>query len=249
MKDSYLEIFFIVTHRAGGQAGYADGDHTRLTNLVRFALLISFGLNSGRGKEIEELDNAHIICLMYKLISSSKDSEDLSIGLHWDITTQEIKLTNIKTAKGICHARFYWTDVFGFAEHQEIAKNEQKNDYKALFHRTAAVDVGNRTWSARVIWSEISWCIPHFAPNISQQKSTIEHIVSSAATELSYIKRSCCTKNVTTEKFRTFELLVQSGSDVPIYLIVCFMQRDQSNQQQRIDDTFHGPIVEMHNVS
>ena len=33
MKDSYLELDFNVTHRAGAHARYADGDHIKLVKL------------------------------------------------------------------------------------------------------------------------------------------------------------------------------------------------------------------------
>ena len=32
LKDSYLELDFNVSHRAGAHARYADGDHIRLVN-------------------------------------------------------------------------------------------------------------------------------------------------------------------------------------------------------------------------
>ena len=40
LKDSYLELDFNITHRAGGHARYADGDHIRLVNLGPVALFI-----------------------------------------------------------------------------------------------------------------------------------------------------------------------------------------------------------------
>ena len=45
-------------------------------------------------------------------------------------------------------------------------------------------------------------------------------------------------KDVTTENNWTFQLGVGDGIDIPIYLIVGFMQRDQFNQQHQNNDTF-----------
>ena len=73
---------------------------------------------------------------------------------------------------------------------------------------------------------------------IPNQKLMWEHIVSKAPTELTYIKRSSYTKDVTTENNWTFELGVGDGIDIPIYLVVRFMQRDQFNQQHQNNDTF-----------
>ena len=36
MKDSYLELDFSVTHRAGAHAWYADGDHIKLVNFKSY---------------------------------------------------------------------------------------------------------------------------------------------------------------------------------------------------------------------
>ena len=40
LKDSFLELDFIVTHRAAGHSRYADGDHIRLANLGPLLYLI-----------------------------------------------------------------------------------------------------------------------------------------------------------------------------------------------------------------
>ena len=116
MKDSYLELDFNVTHRAGAHARYADGDHIWLTDFGPFALFNECRLTSSSGKEIEEIDNAHVICLMYKLIASSRDSDDLSNGFHRSIAAGERELTICKTIKGNNHDRIYLKDVFVFAE-------------------------------------------------------------------------------------------------------------------------------------
>ena len=71
----------------------------------------------------------------------------------------------------------------------------------------------------------------------------LEHIANKTPTEFSYIKRSSYMKDATTENNRTFELDVGDGIDVPIYIIVGFMQRGQFNQQHQNNDTFYRPTV------
>ena len=56
---------------------------------------------------------------MHKLISSNRDSNDLSIGSHQSNGVRERELTNNKTTKGNYHVRLYLKDVFGFAEQQD----------------------------------------------------------------------------------------------------------------------------------
>ena len=66
LRDSYLQLDFSVTHRAGAHARYADGDEIRLVNLGPIALFNKYRLTSSSGTEIEEIDKAHAICLLRK---------------------------------------------------------------------------------------------------------------------------------------------------------------------------------------
>ena len=50
-------------------------------------------------------------------------------------------------------------------------------------------------------------------------------------------------KGVTTENNRSFEHSVGDSIDVPIYVIVGFMQNDQFNQQHQNSDKFYRPSV------
>ena len=117
LKDSYLEIDLNVTHSSCAHARYVDGVHIRLVNLGPIALFDKYRLTSSSGREIEETENAHVICLMHKLISSSRDSDGLSIGFHRSNAVREKELTNNKTTKVNCHVRIRLADIFGFAEH------------------------------------------------------------------------------------------------------------------------------------
>ena len=87
LKRSYLGLDFNVTHRAGAHAPYADGNHIKLVNLGSIDLFNKYRLNSSSGKEMKEINNAHVNCSMYKLKSSSRDSNDLSI-----VFTEVLKL-------------------------------------------------------------------------------------------------------------------------------------------------------------
>ena len=71
LRDSYHELHFNVTHRAGGHARYVDDDHQGLVNLGPTAFFNQNRLTSSSGKEIEDINNAHVFCLLHKLISSS----------------------------------------------------------------------------------------------------------------------------------------------------------------------------------
>ena len=118
MKENSIELDFNVNHRAGAHARFADNDHIRLVNLGPIALFIIYRLSISSGKELE-FDNAHVICLMYKLMSNSRDSDDSAIGFQRNIDVRERELTNNKTTKSNYHVSIFLKDVFGFAERHD----------------------------------------------------------------------------------------------------------------------------------
>ena len=83
------------------------------------ALFSSFKLTTSSGKHLEDLNHSHIVSLMYTLITSSKDSTDLSIGFERSRNGTKDELTQTKNAKCKYHLRIMLRDVFGFAEHQQ----------------------------------------------------------------------------------------------------------------------------------
>ena len=110
MLNSYLELNFDVLH-AGTNNRYADGNDIRLVNLGPIGLFSNYKLTTSSGKHLENIDHAHIVSLMYKLLSSSKGSDDLSIGFDRDRGRRQRELTNNKTQKGKFHVRIYLKDI------------------------------------------------------------------------------------------------------------------------------------------
>ena len=83
------------------------------------ALFKNYKLQSSIGKHIEENNNAHIVCLIYKLMTSARNTDDLSIGFDRDRERRKRKLTNNKNLKGKYHVTIMLKDIFGFTEHQK----------------------------------------------------------------------------------------------------------------------------------
>ena len=110
MLNSYLELNFEIVKKSDNSR-YANGDDIRLTNVGPIALFSIFKLTASSGKHLEGISHAHIVSLMYKLVSGAKDSDDLSLGFDRDRGRKQSKN----------HLRIMLKDVFGFAEHQEKA--------------------------------------------------------------------------------------------------------------------------------
>ena len=81
-------------------AQFLDDGHKISVNLGPINILNEERLTSGSGREKEEIDNAQIDCLLSKLLSSSKDSDDLPIGSQRNIEAREGEFTDNRTTKG-----------------------------------------------------------------------------------------------------------------------------------------------------
>ena len=95
MLNSYLELYFDVLHAATNNR-YVDGNDIRLVYLGLIVLFSIYKLTTSSGKHLENNDHAHIVSLMYKFLSSSRGSDDLSIGFDRDRNRRQRELTNNK---------------------------------------------------------------------------------------------------------------------------------------------------------
>ena len=113
---NYLDLDFDVL-RAATNNRYVDGDDIWLINLAVITLFSNLKLTTSSGKHLENIDHAHIVSFIYKLFTSSRSNDDLSICFDRDRNRRQQELTNNKKVKGKHHFRIYLKDVFGFAEH------------------------------------------------------------------------------------------------------------------------------------
>ena len=117
LKGSLLRLNFDVLHAATSNR-YKVGNDIRLDNLEPIALFSFYKLATNSGKHIEEINHAHIGCLLYKLETSSRGSDDLSLGFDRSRDRGKQVLTNSKTLKGNYHVTIMLSVIFAFAAHQ-----------------------------------------------------------------------------------------------------------------------------------
>ena len=104
---------------------------------------------------------------MYKLITSSKDSDDLSMGFDSSRNRRKDKLTNNKNIKGKHHLRIMLRDVSCFAECQEEAFYGV--GYKLTLIRNKDEVITDKTpdiANARIEIDHIQWYVPHYTRSI-----------------------------------------------------------------------------------
>ena len=118
----------------------------------------NYKLTTSSGKHLEEISHAHIVSLMYKLLTSSKDGDDLSIGFDRNRGRRKNELSINKSIKGKYHIRIYLKDIFGLAEHQE--KGTYVLGYKLTLTRNtdnAVLNKDNAVVNGRVKINSLDW--------------------------------------------------------------------------------------------
>ena len=239
LLNSYIEINFDVL-KATTSNRYANTDDIRLINLGPIALFSNYKLTTSSGKHLENIDHAHIVSLMYKLLSSSRDSDDLSIGFHRNRDKRKEELLNNKSQKGKFHLRIYLKDVFGFAEYQQTGTFGLS--YRLTLTRNtdnAVLNKNDATNNAKIVINGIEWYVPHYIPSLEDYNKLQIQLKQKTPTNLYYPERSVFMKEVNTQNFWTFELGTQEGVNVPIWIYVAFQQHDRQHDQTLNNDTFY----------
>ena len=238
LLNSYLQLNFDVI-RADNSNRYLDGNDIRLVNLGPIGLFSNYKLTTSSGKHLQNIDQAHIVSLLYKLLTSSKGSDDLSIGFDRDRTRRRNELTNNKNIKGECHVRVCLKDIFGYAEYQQ--KGTFGLGYKLTLTRNndnVVLNKGNAINVGKIKINAIEWYVPHYTPSIQQQSILSKQIINKTPTEIIDPERSVFMKEVNTQNFWTFELGTQEGVNIPTWIFVGFQQNDRQHDQILNNDTF-----------
>ena len=238
LLNSYLEFNFDVLHAVTNNR-YVDSNDIRLVNLGPHALFSNYKLTLSSGKHLKNIDYAHIVSLMYKLLTSSKGSDDLSIGFDRDRGRRQRELTKNKTQKGEYHVRIYLKDVFGFAGYQE--KGTYGMGYKLSLTRytdDSVLNKGNAINNGKIKIKAIEWYVPHYTPSAVQQSILSKQILYKTPTQLHYPERFVFMKEVNTTNFWTFELGTQEGINIPTWVFVAFQQNDRQHDQNLNNNTF-----------
>ena len=243
LLNSYLELNFDVLQAATNNR-YEDANDIRLVNWGPIALFSNYQLTKLSGNHLDEVSNAHIVSLMYKLLTSSEDSGDLSIGFDRSRDKRKRELTINKNIKGKYHIRIYLKDIFGFAENQE--KGTYGLGYKLTLTRNtdnAVLNKDNAVGDGRIKFNSLDWYVPHYSPHFEEKNKLMNQIKKNTPTLLHYPEGSVFMKEVNTQNLWTFELGTQEGINVSVWIFVAFQQNVRQNDQDSNNDTFYRPPV------
>ena len=188
LLNSYLDLGFEVIKKAENSR-YANGNDIILINLGRIAQLSTFKLTTSSEKHLEDLSHAHIVSLLYKILSSSKDSDVSSRGFDRSRNRRREELTQIKNIKCKYHLKIMLREVFGFTEHHEKATYDLGYKLTLTTNKDySVIDKTAGTADARIKIYLIHWYVAQYIPFIQQQGILSEQILNKTPTELRYIE-------------------------------------------------------------
>ena len=98
LRDSYLEIEFVVSDDAGGV--FANDATIRLVNYGMMALFSSIKLETSGGRTIEYIDHCHPNLLMYKLLASTGDEYESGFVKNQGNRDSQLKGDHIASQRG-----------------------------------------------------------------------------------------------------------------------------------------------------
>ena len=204
LLNSYLGLKFDVLHAASGNI-YRDGNVIKLINLGPVALFSIYQLTTISGKNLEDISHSHVVSLMYKIITSARGSDDLSIGFDQNRGRRQRELTNNKNTEGKYHLRIMIKVIFGFAEYQE--KATYGLGYKLTLTKNIDPAVVNKDYAinnAKIKFIAIEWYVPYCTLSFPQQTILSKQNQSKTPTELQYVERSVFMKEVKSQNFLGF---------------------------------------------
>ena len=121
-------------------------------------------------KHIEEVNHAHLVCLLNKLLTSSRESDDSFTGFDRSRDRRKQELTNNKKSTGKYHVTIMLKYIFGFAPSQE--KATYGLGYQISITRNtdnAVLNKGNGINNAKIKTTSIDWYVLTYISSLSQK--------------------------------------------------------------------------------
>ena len=109
--NSYLDLNSDVLHAATNNR-YEDNNDISLVNSGPIPLFSKYKSTTSSRKHLEDFSHAHVIFSMYKLLTSAKDTGDLSIGFDRGRKRRQGELTKNKIQRGNFQLRIFFKRHF-----------------------------------------------------------------------------------------------------------------------------------------
>ena len=227
LNESELQMEFEVLKTAGTR--YADADDIRLVNLAPLALFSEMRLKTSSDKTLEKVGHLHTNILMHKLLTSTHENE--AAGFIKDADKRKDQLLTNNPTKGYMSYRIDMKDIFGFIECSE--KYTYGLGYILEFRRKsddAAIVRDNGLAAAKIDIKRLSWIIPSITPSNENQLVMQKHLANNDHFEYFYLEKKTFYQTVPRATEFNFDLSLQVGVEIPVYVIICFQNTNVNAQ-------------------
>ena len=241
LRDSYLEIEFVVSNDAGGV--FANDANIRLVNYGMMALFSSIKLETSGGRTIEYIDHCHPNLLMYKLLTTTVDEYESGFVRNQGNRDSQLKADHIAAERGHMYMMIKMSDLFGFINDLEkiifglgfkLILKRNNND-RALYR--VNVNPGAVANDGNIEIRDISWCVPSIDPSNDNRIIVQKGLCKKNNVDFGYCERKTFYKNVPNATNFLFDLGMESGIERPQYIIVGF-ENNNVNEQTHDASTF-----------
>ena len=200
LRDSYLEIEFVVSDDAGGV--FANDANIRLVIYGMMALFRSIKLETSGGRTIEYIDHCHPNLLMYKLLTSTGDEYESGVVRNQGNRDSQLKSDHIAAQRGHMYIMIKMSDLFGFVNDLEKIIYglgfklllKRNNNGRALYRVNA--NPGAVANDGNIEIRDISWCAPSIDPSNDNRIIVQKGLNKKNNVDFSYYERKTIYKNV-----------------------------------------------------
>ena len=241
LRDSYLEIEFVVSDDAGGV--FANDANIRLVNYGMTALFSSFKLEASGGRTIEYLDHCHPNLFIYKLLTSTADEYESGFVRNQGNRNSQLKGDDIAAQLGHMYMMVKMSYLFGFVN--DLEKNiyslgfklllKRNNNDRALYRVNA--NPGAVANDGNIEIRDISWCVHSIDPSNDNRIIVQTALSKTNNVDFSYYERKTFYRNMPNATNFLFDLGMESGMERPQYIIVGF-ENNNVNEQTHDASTF-----------
>ena len=223
LRDSYLEIEFVVSDDAGGV--FANDSNIRLVNYGMMALMT-----------IEYIDHCHPNLLMYMLLTSTGDEYESGFVRNQGNRDSQLKSDQIAAQRGHLYKMITISDLFGFLNDlKKIIYGlgfklilKRNNNDRALYRVNA--NPGAVAKDGNIEIRDISWCVSSIDPSNDNRIIVQKGLSKKNNVDFSSYERKTFYKNVPNATNFLFDLGMESGMQRPQYIIVGFENNNVNEQ-------------------
>ena len=213
LRDSYLEIEFVVSDDAGGV--FPNDANIRLVNYGMMALFSSVKLETSGVRTIEYIDLCHPTLLMYMSLPSTDDEYKSGFVRKIDNRNSQLKGDHVAAESGHIYMMVKMGELFGFLNDIEKIINglgfklilKRTNNDRALYRINANPGAVANDANIEII----SWCVPSIDPSNDNRIIVQKGLSKKNNEHSSYFERKTFYKNVPNATNSCFVLIWKMG--------------------------------------